>query len=187
MPASPRPQSWVKDLSATDVESLWDSSAKRPSPGRSGPLTVQIDDVEIGLREARREVDDGLYRSRWERATPAQREMMRALARIGGEEAATVSDIANTLGRSRTSDLSVARKELIKEGPRLRTRTRPTGVHGSGNERLHWATAVTVSRRSEPLYLRDLGWGPAIFSYAPRPDARPTNCDRQYRGAGQAT
>ena len=113
MPASPRPQSWVKDLSATEVESLWDSSAKRPSPGRSGPLTVQIDDVEIGLREARREVDDGLYRSRWERATPAQREMMRALARIGGEEAATVSDIANTLGRSRTSDLSVARKELI--------------------------------------------------------------------------
>ena len=27
-----------------------------------------------------------------------------------------MSDIANTLGRSRTSDLSVARKELIKKG-----------------------------------------------------------------------
>lgn len=86
---------------------VWDNARRSP---------IQVDDVEIGLREARREVDDGLYRSRWERATPAQRELMRALARIGGEEAASVSDIANTLGRPRTSDLSVARKELIKKG-----------------------------------------------------------------------
>jgi hypothetical protein len=86
---------------------VWDNARRSP---------IQVDDVEIGLQEARREVDDGLYRSRWERATPAQRELMRALARIGGEEAAAVSDIANALGRPRTSDLSVARRELIKKG-----------------------------------------------------------------------
>jgi len=72
--------------------------------------------VEVGLREARSEVDDGLYRSRWERATPAQRDVMRALAELGGDDAASISDIAGSLGKSRTSDISVARNELIKKG-----------------------------------------------------------------------
>jgi len=61
-------------------------------------------------------VDDGLYRSRWERATPSQRDVMRALASIGGEDAASVADIARALSKSRTSDISVARNELIKKG-----------------------------------------------------------------------
>jgi hypothetical protein len=86
---------------------VWDNARRSP---------IELEDVEVGLREARREVDDGLYRSRWERATPAQRDLMRALARIGGEEAAAVADIAKTLGRPRTSDISVARNELIKKG-----------------------------------------------------------------------
>jgi hypothetical protein len=42
--------------------------------------------------------------------------VMRALARIGGEEAGAVSEIANTLGRPPTSDISVARNELINNG-----------------------------------------------------------------------
>jgi len=86
---------------------VWDNA--RTSP-------IAMDDVEVGLLEARREVDDGLYRSRWERATPAQRAVMRALAGIGGEGSASVTDIATTLGRQRTSDISVARNELIKKG-----------------------------------------------------------------------
>jgi hypothetical protein len=73
-------------------------------------------DVEVGLDEARHEVDDGLYRSRWERATPAQRDLMRTLASIGGEGPAAVSDIAKAMRKPRTSDLSVARNELIKKG-----------------------------------------------------------------------
>jgi hypothetical protein len=77
---------------------------------------INADDVEIGLAAARREVDDGLYRSRWERATPAQRDVMRALAHLGGEEPAPVAEIAVAAGKTRTSDISAARVELIKKG-----------------------------------------------------------------------
>lgn len=77
---------------------------------------IDADDVEVGLEAARQEVDDGLYRSRWERATPAQRDVMRALAHLGGAEPAPVADIAVAAGKARTSDISVARVELIKKG-----------------------------------------------------------------------
>ena len=86
---------------------VWDSARSTP---------IDSDDVEVGLRDARREVDDGLYRSRWERATPAQRDLLRAMAGIGGEAAAAVSEISRSMGRTRTSDISVARNELIKKG-----------------------------------------------------------------------
>jgi len=86
---------------------VWDNARRSP---------IQTEDVEVGLQQARREVDDGLYRSRWERATPSQRDVMRALASIGGEDAASVADIARALSKSRTSDISVARNELIKKG-----------------------------------------------------------------------
>jgi hypothetical protein len=86
---------------------VWDNARRSP---------IQLEDVEVGLHAARREVDDGLYRSRWERATRAQRDLMRALARIGGENAAAIADIAKALAKPRTSDLSVARNELIKKG-----------------------------------------------------------------------
>lgn len=39
-----------------------------------------------------------------------------ALAGMGGEGAATVADIAKAMAKSRTSDISVARNELIKKG-----------------------------------------------------------------------
>ncbi len=86
---------------------MWDNA--RCSP-------ISVDDVDVGLVEARREVDDGLYRSRWERATPAQRELLRAVARIGGDSPAAVADLTREVGKSRTSDISVARNELIKKG-----------------------------------------------------------------------
>jgi hypothetical protein len=41
---------------------------------------------------------------------------MRALASIGGEEAASVADIAKAQRRPRTSDISVARNKLIQKG-----------------------------------------------------------------------
>lgn len=86
---------------------VWDNACRSP---------ITLDDVEVGLAEARREVDDGLYRSRWERATPAQRDVLRALAELGGADASAVSDVARLMGKPRTSDISVARTELIKKG-----------------------------------------------------------------------
>jgi hypothetical protein len=79
--------------------------------------TITRDDVEVGLALARREVDGGLYRSRWDRATPAQRELLRSLARLTLTAATpAIADVARDMGRQRTSDLSVARNELIKKG-----------------------------------------------------------------------
>jgi len=86
---------------------VWDHARVTP---------VSLEDVQVGLTEARREVDDGLYRSRWERATPAQRDLLRALAELGGEGPATVADIAKAMGKARGSDISVARTELIRKG-----------------------------------------------------------------------
>lgn len=86
---------------------VWDNA-------RTSPICAE--DVEVGLVAARQEVDDGLYRSRWERATPAQRDLLRALADLGGDGAAGVAEIAQAMGKQRTSDISVARNELIKKG-----------------------------------------------------------------------
>ncbi len=86
---------------------MWDNARRSP---------ILPDDVEVGLAEARREVDDGLYRSRWERATPVQRDVLRALAALGGDGPASVADVARHMGKARTSDISVARTELIKKG-----------------------------------------------------------------------
>lgn len=86
---------------------VWDNAISSP---------ISADDVQVGLRDARREVDEGLYRSRWERATPAQRDLLRALADLAGDETATVSALASHMHKSRASDLSVARNELIKKG-----------------------------------------------------------------------
>jgi hypothetical protein len=86
---------------------VWDAA-------RSSPIT--LDDVEVGTTFARREVDEGLYRSRSERAIPAQRDLLRAIATQSGEQPAAVSDLASAMGKRRVSDLSVARNELIKKG-----------------------------------------------------------------------
>jgi len=68
------------------------------------------------LAAARREIDDGLYRSRWERATPAQRDLLRVMAKAGSGRSPAVAELATAMGKDRMSDLSVARKELIKKG-----------------------------------------------------------------------
>lgn len=86
---------------------VWDNAISSP---------ISADDVQVGLHDARREVDDGLYRSRWERATPAQRDLLRALADLAGDGPAAVSALASRMGKPRASDLSVARNELIKKG-----------------------------------------------------------------------
>jgi AAA ATPase domain len=86
---------------------VWDNARTTP---------ISPEDVAIGLAAAQQEVDDGLYRSRWERATPAQRDVLRALAELGAAGPAPVADIARHMGKARTSDISVARVELIKKG-----------------------------------------------------------------------
>lgn len=76
---------------------------------------IAMEDAKIGAAKARQEVDRGLYQSRWERATPAQREVMKAMAEDGGSPSA-IQDLVTHTGKSRTSDLSVSRRDLIKNG-----------------------------------------------------------------------
>lgn len=86
---------------------VWDVALRSP---------VTLEDVAVGGDLARSEVDEGLYRSRWERATPAQKELLRALGVTGGEDPAGVAELVTVMGKRRVSDLSVSRNELIKKG-----------------------------------------------------------------------
>ena len=85
---------------------VWDVAVRSP---------ISAEDAHLGVSAARAEVDDGLYRSRWERATPRQRALLRAIATLGGSEQVAVADLARELGRP-TSGLSVAREEVLRKG-----------------------------------------------------------------------
>lgn len=85
---------------------VWDVAVQSP---------ISVDDVAVGGELARREVDDGLYRSRWERATPAQRQLMRVIAELGAGETVPIADVADQMNK-RVSDLSVSRRDLIRKG-----------------------------------------------------------------------
>ncbi len=86
---------------------VWDSAVGSP---------ISLDDAQVGCELAKQEVDEGLYRSRWERATPAQKALLRALGETGGDNPAPIAELVTAMGKRRVSDLSVARNELIKKG-----------------------------------------------------------------------
>ena len=83
----------------------WDVAATSP---------VTAADVAVAAPEAETELAVGFFGSRYERATPAEREYMRAMAAIGDEPVPT-SNVAEELGR-KPSSLSPARDGLIKKG-----------------------------------------------------------------------
>ncbi len=83
----------------------WDMALETPiTPG----------DVEVAAPDAEDELAVGFFGSRYERATPAERDYMRAMAALGDEPVLT-TDVAAHLGR-RPSSLSPARDSLIKKG-----------------------------------------------------------------------
>lgn len=83
----------------------WDVAAASPITGK---------DVTVASPEAEGELAVGFFGSRYERATPAEREYMRAMAAIGDEPVPT-SSVAEELAR-KPSSLSPARDGLIKKG-----------------------------------------------------------------------
>ncbi|WP_106244658.1 ATP-binding protein [Allonocardiopsis opalescens] len=83
----------------------WDLALRTP---------ITSDDVRVAAPEAAAELAVGFFGSRYERATPAERDYMRAMASLGDEPAAT-ADVAEVLGR-KPSSLSPARDSLIKKG-----------------------------------------------------------------------
>jgi hypothetical protein len=86
----------------------WDVAA-------SSPVTAA--DVAMAAPVAEAELAVGFFGSRYDRATPAEREYMHAMAELGGPSGAAVatSEVAVSLGRKPAS-LSPARDSLIKKG-----------------------------------------------------------------------
>lgn len=79
------------------------------------PITVK--DVQVAAPEAESELAVGFFGSRYERATPAEREYLRGMAELtqGRDDAAATADVAVYLGR-KPSSLSPARDSLMKKG-----------------------------------------------------------------------
>lgn len=75
---------------------------------------ITVADAKVGIAVARAEIDRGLYRARWDRATAAGHDMMVAIAKIGNE--APVSEVLVKMGKSSHAEISVIRERLINEG-----------------------------------------------------------------------
>ncbi|POM26142.1 hypothetical protein BTM25_05300 [Actinomadura rubteroloni] len=76
------------------------------------PITAE--DIRVAAPEAESELAVGFFGSRYERATPAERDYMRAMAVLGDDPVPTAA-VAGELGR-KPSSLSPARDGLIKKG-----------------------------------------------------------------------
>jgi hypothetical protein len=87
-------------------KATWDHAPTSPI----GPA-----DVTVAAPEAEGELAVGFFGSRYDRATPAEREYMRTMASLEDDETVSTSDVAKTLGR-KPSSLSPARDSLIKKG-----------------------------------------------------------------------
>ncbi|WP_116022946.1 ATP-binding protein [Thermomonospora umbrina] len=75
---------------------------------------IGVDDIKVAAPEAESELAVGFFGSRYERATPAERDYMRAMAMLGDDPVPTAT-VADELGR-KPSSLSPARDGLIKKG-----------------------------------------------------------------------
>jgi hypothetical protein len=89
-------------------KAAWDAAPTSP---------ITVDDVAVAAPEAEAELAVGFFGSRYERATPAEREYLQAMAEVSGglDEPVGTSRVADALGR-KPSSLSPARDSLIKKG-----------------------------------------------------------------------
>ncbi|MEU8631073.1 ATP-binding protein [Amycolatopsis sp. NPDC048633] len=114
------------DIEPEALDALFDASGGYPyfiqaygkaawDAAPSDPITVK--DVQVAAPEAEAELAVGFFGSRYERATPAEREYLQAMAELtqGRDEPAGTADVAVFLGR-KPSSLSPARDSLMKKG-----------------------------------------------------------------------
>jgi len=89
-------------------KAAWDAAPTSP---------IKAGDVAVAAPEAEAELAVGFFGARYERATPAEREYLRAMAELagGGEEPVGTATIADHLAR-RPSSLSPARDSLLRKG-----------------------------------------------------------------------
>jgi AAA ATPase-like protein len=89
-------------------KAAWDAAPVSP---------IGIVDVQMAAPEAEGELAVGFFGSRFERATPAEREYLQSMAELTGgrDEPVGTTQVADQLGR-RASSLSPARDSLLKKG-----------------------------------------------------------------------
>ena len=89
-------------------KAAWDAAPASP---------IGILDVQVAAPEAESELAVGFFGSRFERATPAEREYLQSMAELTGgrDEPVGTTQVADQLGR-RASSLSPARDSLLKKG-----------------------------------------------------------------------
>ncbi|MEU0877598.1 ATP-binding protein [Lentzea sp. NPDC005914] len=89
-------------------KAAWDAAPADP---------ISAMDVSVAAPEADAELAVGFFGSRYERATPAEREYLRAMAELtdGKDAGVNTAQVADHLGR-KPSSLSPARDSLIKKG-----------------------------------------------------------------------
>ena len=95
-------------------KAAWDRAPRSP---------ITADDVRVGAAEAEEELAVGFFGSRYERATPGEREYLRAMADVSAAvgpgdpdvESVSTAQVAKHLGRKPQS-LSPARDALLKKG-----------------------------------------------------------------------
>ncbi|RII95561.1 ATP-binding protein [Clavibacter michiganensis] len=75
---------------------------------------IARDDAQNGAGLALRHLDDGFYRTRWDRATPLEKDYLRAMA-ADGDIGSKTSDVAHRLDRT-TQRLSKIRQNLTDKG-----------------------------------------------------------------------
>lgn len=80
--------------------------------GQSSPFS--LNHAQQAARLGINQLDSGFFQARWDRATPAEREYLIAMAEIGGESAET-KDIAGFLDKE-ASKLGPVRANLINKG-----------------------------------------------------------------------
>ena len=85
----------------------------RPNASDSTPTPLSA--VAESEPYARAELDEGLYSSRWQRASTPGRRYLTAMAEIGGDTPSSTSEIARRLGKT-PGEVSMARDSLIKLG-----------------------------------------------------------------------
>jgi hypothetical protein len=89
-------------------KAAWDAAPTSP---------ITAGDVAVAAPEAEAELAVGFFGSRYERATPGEREYLRAMAELadGRDDPVSTSAVAEHLGR-KPSSLSPARDSLMKKG-----------------------------------------------------------------------
>ena len=83
----------------------WDVATRSP---------IDHTDAVEGIRIGKARLDDGFFRSRWERATPGEREYLAAMA-VDGDEPSQSGEVARRLGKVPTQ-LGPVRAKLISKG-----------------------------------------------------------------------